>query len=200
MKVKMILMVLLTAVILVAAVLVMSSCTTKPDPIVAQQNAAAARLQAEAELARAEASRENAKAEAEADRTRAIAEKTQVEAEAYQKRMQADTSAAAERAALRQTERDAAYERTLGLLPFVLLIAGLVAIGGLAVVVLAGRLQRPQAVDPALMFLLQRQQGQLNALERAAYHQIATTQRQQLAAGVGPVIIYDQGDNDYDNN
>ena len=200
MKVKTILTVLLTAVILIAAVLPLASCATKPDPIVAQQNAAAARLQAEAELARAEASRESAKAAAEADRTRAIAEKTQVEAEASQKRMQADTSAAAERAALRQTERDAAYERTLGLLPFVLLIAGLVAIGGLAVVALAGGLRRQPAADPALMFLLQRQQEQLTALERAAYHQIATAQRQQLAAGVGPVIIYDQGDNDYDNH
>jgi len=197
MRAKAILVVILAVAILAAAVLVLPGCGALVD----EQRAQAARLQAEAELARAEAARERAAAEAEADRVkaqaeaeaqrqRAAAEKAQAEADAYQKRIQADTSAAAERSALRQSERDAAHERTLELLPFVLLIVGVVAIGGLAVVALAGRLQRPQ-VDPGVVLLLQRQDRRLQELERAAYHQIAMEQRRLLGAGSGPIVVYD---------
>ena len=199
MKAKEILTVILVVAIAGVAVLVLPGCNALAN----QDRAAAARLQAEAELARAEASRETAKAQAEADRVkaqaeaetqrqRALAEKTQAEADAYQKRLQADATAAAERSALRQSERDAAYERTLGLLPFVLLIAGVIAVGALAVVSLAGRPQRAQQVDPSVVFLLRQQDQRLAELERATYHAIAMTQRQQLTNSTMPVIIYEE--------
>jgi len=198
MKLKVIFAVIMAAAILGAAVLALPGCGALVD----EQRAQTAKLQAEAELARAEAARERAAAEAEANRVkaqaeaealrqRAIAEKAQAEADAYQKRLQADTSAAGERAALRQAERDAAHERTLELLPFTLLIVGVVALGGLAVVALAGKFrQRPQ-IDPGVILLLQRQDRRLQELERAAYHQIALEQRRQLWAGPGPVVVYD---------
>ncbi len=187
-KVKAVLVLILVAVILGIGAVVLIGCQSE----VAEQNAMANRLDAEAGLKRAEADRVSALAEAETQRQRALAEKAQAEAEAYQRRAQADTSAAAERAAVRQVERDATYERTLGLLPFMLLIVGVIAIGALAVVALAGRLQRPVAVDPGLVFLLRQQDRRLLDLERATYHQIATEQRRQVAAGGGPPgIIYE---------
>lgn len=208
MKTRAILTVILAVVILAAAVLTLPGCNALAD----KDNAAAARLQAEAELARAEAARQRAAAEAETDRVRAVAEaeadrvravadaeaqrqravaeKAQAEADAYQRRQEAETSAAAERSRIRQTERDASHERTMETLPFVLLVCGVVAIGGLAVVALAGNLRRQPAPDPLLAFLLRRQQRQLDALERAAYHQIAVEQRRQLAAS-HQVIVYD---------
>ena len=185
---KAVLVLILVAVILGIGAVVLIGCQSE----VAEQNAMANRLDAEAGLKRAEADRVSALAEAETQRQRALAEKAQAEAEAYQRRAQADTSAAAERAAVRQVERDATYERTLGLLPFMLLIVGVIAIGALAVVALAGRLQRPVAVDPGLVFLLRQQDRRLLDLERATYHQIATEQRRQVAAGGGhQVIIYE---------
>jgi len=69
------------------------------------------------------------------------------------------------------------------------LIVGVVAIGALAVVMLAGSRQSRPQVDPSVAFLLQRQQQQLNALERATYHQIAMQQRQRLPAGTGHQVI-----------
>ena len=198
MRGKTIFAVILAAAILGAAVLVLPGCNALVD----EQQAQAARLQAEAELARAEAARERVAAEAEADRVkaqaeaeaqrqRAAAEKAQAEADAYQKRVQADTSAAAERSALRQLERDAAHERTLELLPFVLLIVGVVAVGALAVMALVGKLQRKPEPDPILTFLLQQQNRRLQELERVAYHQIAMEQRRLLVAGAGPIVVYD---------
>jgi flagellar biosynthesis GTPase FlhF len=198
MRAKAILTVLLTAVILAAVVLVLPGCNALAN----KDNAAAARLQAEAELARAEAARESAKAEAEADRIKAKAEaeaekeraeadRLQTEAEAYQRRQEAAMSAEAQRSAIRQAERDASYERTLGLLPFVVLIIGLVIIGGLAVLALAGRLQRRSvAMDPGVVLLLQRQDRRLQELERAAWHVVAAEQRRQLTAGPGPIVVY----------
>jgi len=198
MRGKTIFAVILAAAILGAAVLVLPGCNALVD----EQQAQAARLQAEAELARAEAARERVAAEAEADRVkaqaeaeaqrqRAAAEKAQAEADAYQKRVQADTSAAAERSALRQLERDAAHERTLELLPFVLLIVGVVAVGALAVMALVGKLQRKPEPDPILTFLLQQQNRRLQELERVAYHQIAMEQRRLLGVGSGPIVVYD---------
>ena len=184
---KAVLVLILVAVILGIGAVALIGCQSE----VAEQNAMANRLDAEAGLKRAEADRVSALAEAETQRQRALAEKAQAEAEAYQRRAQADTSAAAERAAVRQVERDATYERTLGLLPFMLLIVGVIAIGALAVVALAGRLQRPVAVDPGLVFLLRQQDRRLAELERGIYHAISQSQRGQLSAGVGPVIIYE---------
>ena len=203
MKVKAILAVILATAILSAVAL--PGCNALVD----EQRAQASRLQSEAELARAEAAKEQAKAEAEASRLRAeadrvraqaeaeaqrqqaLAEKAQAEADAYQKRIQADASAAAERSALRQAERDAAHERILELLPFTLLIVGVVALGGLAVVALAGKFRRQPQLDPGVILLLQRQDRRLQEVERATWHAIAAEQRRQLGAGPGPVVVYD---------
>lgn len=81
------------------------------------------------------------RAAAEADQTRAAAE-------AYQQRQQADTAAAAERAAIRQAERDAAHERTLELLPYVITILGSLFLAALVAVLfwdLRSRPARPQS-------------------------------------------------------
>jgi len=198
MKAKAIFAVILAAAILGAAALVLPGCNALAN----RDNVAANRLDAEAALERAQADRARAAAEAEtamaravadaeAQRARAQAEKAQAEADAYQKRVQADTSAAAERSALRQLERDAAHERTLELLPFVLLIVGVVAVGALAVMALVGKLQRKPEPDPILTFLLQQQNRRLQELERAAYHQIAMEQRRLLGVGSGPIVVYD---------
>ena len=57
-------------------------------------------------------------------RANAEAAEVRAGAEAYQVRQQADTQAAAERANTRQMERDAANQRSLTTLPFVLAIGG----------------------------------------------------------------------------
>lgn len=167
MRVKPILAAILVAAVLASAALALPGC----NALVSRDNAAANRLEAEATLERAEANR------------------LQTEAEAYQRRLNADIQAAAERSALRQAERGAAHERTLELLPFMLLIVGVVVIGGLAVAALAGGLQRRQA-NPDVVLLLQRQDQRLAEIERAMWRGIAAEQRRQLSAGVGPVVVY----------
>jgi len=185
--IKVILTVLLVAAIAGLGIATLSSCNAEVN----QDRAAAARLQAEADLARAEAAAVRAQAEAEAQRERAEAERMRIEAEAYQRRQEAETSAAAERSAIRQAERSAAHERTLELLPFTLLVVGVVALGGLAVLALAGRLQRRTEIDPSLVFLLQQQNQRLLEIQRATWHVIAAEQRRQLVAHPGPIVIYD---------
>jgi pyruvate/2-oxoglutarate dehydrogenase complex dihydrolipoamide acyltransferase (E2) component len=148
------------------------------DRIQAEAQAETGRIQAQAEKAQAEA-------DADATRQRAIAEKAQAEADAYQKRTQADAVAATERSAVRQTERDAAHERTLELLPFLVIIVGLVLAGIMATLALARHYQpsttpRIETVDPRLVVLLQDQQYRLQQLERATYHLIAAEQRRQI--------------------
>jgi len=170
----------LTAVLVTAilgiSIVTLLGCQSKA----AEQNAIANRLDAEAALKRAEADRALARAEAEAERNRAEVDRLQVEAEAYQRRTEAATSAEIERSAIRQAERNASHERIIETLPFLILVVGVVAIGALAVVMVAGRQSRPVARDPELTFLVQRQQQQLDALERAIYAQIARSQRRRL--------------------
>lgn len=128
-----------------------------------------------------------------ANRESAAAERLRAEAALERARAsaaRAEADAMAERASARQFERDASHERTLEILPFVLLIAGLVTIGALAVVALGGGVQRRQ-VDPGVVFLLKQQDQRLQELERATWHAIATEQRRQLMAGVGHQVIVD---------
>jgi len=168
MKFKAILAVILVGTLLVAAGLLFTGCQSKA----AEQTAIAQRLDAEAALERAEADR------------------LQVEAEAYQRRTEAATLAEVERSAMRQVERNASHERTVAMLPYVLVIAGLVAIGALAVVAMARRDQG--MVDPGVILLLQRQQRQLDQLERATYPHIARIQRHQLPTDIDhQVVVYD---------
>ena len=166
---------LATIILIMIVAIGLISCNSQA----AEQNAQASRLQAEAELARAEAQRE-----------RVETDRLQAEAEAYQRRTEAATLAEVERAAIRQAERNASHERIIETLPFLVLIVGVVAIGALAVIVVAGRQRGVPARDPELTWLLQQQAERLAELERATYHQIAMQQRQQLGVG-HQVIVYD---------
>jgi hypothetical protein len=119
-----------------------------------------------------------------AQRELARAERIQAEAQAYERERAADAAAYAERASVRQMERDAAHERTLEILPFVL------AIGGGVVVICLGlfawwdlRSQRRALPAP-----LEQQPGAedwaklawaLEQRERALWHALATMARRQ---------------------
>ena len=196
MKTKAISTVIVAAAFLGLGIVALIGCQSEvaeQNAIANRQNATANRLDAEAALKRAEADRARAAAEAAAERERAETDRLQAEAEAYQRRTEAATSAEVERAAIRQAGRDASHERVIETLPFLVLIVGVVTIGALALIVVAGRQQRPiVARDPELARLLQQQAERLAEIERATYHQIALNQRQQLTAGVGyPVIVCD---------
>jgi outer membrane murein-binding lipoprotein Lpp len=130
-----------------------------------------------------------------AQRERAQAERIRAEAEAYQVRLQADVDAAAERANVRQMERDAAHQRALETLPYLVAIGG-----GILVLVLAGLVfwdlrgsgppgrRAVATTDPALLLLLERQR-----LEQAQlWHAIAWLDRRSLSAGEHgrEVIVY----------
>jgi hypothetical protein len=70
-----------------------------------------------------------------AQRERAAAERIRAEAAAESERIRAQTEAVAERAAIRQAERDAAHQRTLDVLPYVLAIGGGVLLAGAGLLV-----------------------------------------------------------------
>lgn len=100
---------------------------------------------------------------AAARRANAEAAAERAAAEAYQVRQQADTQAAAERSAIRQAEANAAHQRTIDLLPFVLAILGALVLAGLGLLAWWDlRAQRAQpavsapATDSALLFYLER--------------------------------------------
>ena len=89
------------------------------------------------------------------------AARVRAEAEAYQVRAAADTAAAAERANVRQMERDAAHQRTVEMLPFVLAIGGgvlLLVLAGLVAWDLRSRQAPASTVDPVLLAYLDRLQ------------------------------------------
>lgn len=83
-----------------------------------------------------------------AQRELAQAERIRAEAQAHERERAADAAAYAERAAVRQMERDAAHERTLETLPFVLAIGGGVLVA-LAIVVGGILLWREQSLRAA---------------------------------------------------
>ena len=157
----------LVAVMLALAVVNMSGCKTWG----AEQDAGTARLQAEATLVRAEA------------------DLLQVRSEAYQQQVQADVQAAAERANIRQMERDASHERTLELLPFTVLLVGLMGVVCLVVWVLATGWRRA-TLDAAMVLLFGRQEKRLQEVERALYHMIAVSQRRALRGEDEEIIVY----------
>jgi hypothetical protein len=119
-----------------------------------------------------------------AQRERAAAERVQAEAIAYQLRQQADTEAAAERATVRQMERDAAHQRALDLLPYVLIIAGGLALAGLGLVLWWDlRSMRPLAPgDRALLLHLQRLELSQAERDRQLWRAIAALDRRTLPA------------------
>ena len=83
-----------------------------------------------------------------AQRELAQAERIRAEAQAYERERAADAAAYAERAAVRQMERDAAHERTLETLPFVLSIGGIVLVT-LVIIVAGVLLWREQSLRAA---------------------------------------------------
>jgi hypothetical protein len=128
-----------------------------------------------------------------AQRARAEAALTLAQAEAYQQRQQADTQAASERASLRQMERDAAHQRTLEMLPFVLLIGGGIFLAGLGGLIFwDSRSQPAPAADPRLLAYLEELQIQQAERDRLLWRALAGLHRQQsLPAGSSEVAIYD---------
>ena len=115
--------------------------------------------------------------------------KIRAEAEAYQARAAADSAAAAERANIRQMERDASHQRTVEMLPFVLAIGGgvlLLALGGLVVWDLRGRqiAQPPPAtIDPVMLAYLDRLR-----LEQAQQWRVLA----RVARDSRDVVVYDE--------
>lgn len=138
----------------------------------------------------------------------AQAERIRAEAQAYERQRAADAAAYAERAAVRQMERDAAHERTLETLPFVLAVGGGVLLA--LVIVVAGILlwreqsirraaqpqpepqmalattQPPTTLDDLWAYLQQR--------EAALWHALAVLARRQPPP-TSPVQTVSQGGN-----
>lgn len=129
-----------------------------------------------------------------AQRERAQAERIRAEAQAYQQKKQADTEAASERANIRQMERDASHQRTMELLPFVLLIVGGLLLAGLGGLIFWDlRRQAALTVDPRLLACLEHLQLQQTEGDRQLWRALASIQRRSLPAGSQEVIIYEQG-------
>lgn len=159
--------------VLVGLVLALAGC----DSLEAQ------RLRAQAELAHAQAAEERARGEAEAQRLRA-------QAEAAAERSRARAEAEASLAATRQMERDAAHQRALETLPFVLAILGAGVVLALAVLALVRR-PAPPTADPRLLLELERLRLEAGMRERALWHALASVQRQTLPAGGRAVVVYE---------
>ena len=117
-----------------------------------------------------------------AQRERARAERVRAEAIAYQQQVQADTQAAAERANVRQMERDAAHQRALETLPYVVLIGGGVGVALVLVLMFWDlRRARPAAADPGLLFYLERLHLDQAERDRQLWRAIAHLDRRALA-------------------
>ena len=122
-----------------------------------------------------------------AQRELARAERVRAEAQAYERERAADAAAYAERAEIRQMERDAAHERTLGLLPFVLSIGGGMLVLCLGFLVWwdlrSQRLAQPASLErlPASREWADLARA-LEQRERALWHAMATLARRQQEA------------------
>lgn len=126
-----------------------------------------------------------------AQREWARADRIRAEAEAYEQRQQADTQAAAERANIRQMERDAAHQRSMELIPYVLIIVGGLLLAGLGGLLFWDwrRQPAPAAADPRLLALLEQLQLHQAERDREIWRAMAILQRRSLPAG--SVAIYD---------
>jgi len=126
-----------------------------------------------------------------AQRELAQAERLRAEAQAYERQRAADSAAASERASVRQMERDAAHERTLETLPFVLAIGGGVLI--MLVVVVGGiliwreqslRAAQPRPAPTSALATMQQPSldevlAYLQQREAALWHALAVLARRQ---------------------
>ena len=127
-----------------------------------------------------------------ARRANAEAARVRAEAEAYQVRQQADAKAAAERANIRQMERDAAHQRTMETLPFVLAIVGGLVLAGLAGLMVWDLRRQATVTDPRLLVLLERLQLDQTERDRRIWQAIAHLNRRTLPDGdsTWEVVIY----------
>lgn len=117
-----------------------------------------------------------------AQRAKAEGEQALREAEAYRIKRQADLDAEADRAMIREAARDASHERTLEILPYTVLLAGLLLLGGLALFAfwdLRTQANHRQPDSALLVWIARAQAGQLER-DRALWHAIGQLQRQAL--------------------
>lgn len=120
-------------------------------------------------------------------RTNAAAERAQAEALAYQVRTQAETQAMSERANVRQMERDAAHQRMIDTLPYMVLALGGAAVALVLVIMAWDLLRHRQPTptgDPGLVFYLQRRDAEL-------WRAIARLER-QAPGDSRDVVIYSE--------
>ena len=109
--------------------------------------------------------------------------------------MRAQVAADSERAATRQMERDAAHQRTIDSLPYVVTIGGGLLLAGFGVWVAwdvrTNRAARPTGAEAAILLELRRL-GELQAQQARRERAIlrALTDRPALPDGRGEVIIY----------
>jgi hypothetical protein len=131
-----------------------------------------------------------------AQRERAEAQRISAEAQAYQQRLQADTAAAAERAALREAAREAGHQRTLELLPYLVIVVGALLLAGLGVMIYwdpRSRI-RPDASQETLLLHLERLQIRQAEQERVLWHAICEMQRRMIESeskGTDVMVIGD---------
>ncbi len=177
-------LVAVAGLVLAAVVLVLAGCDDgyREDP-------AAQRLNAQANVTRANAEADARRAEAPG---RAAAEREKAEAAAYEQRQSAAAAAAGERANVRQMERDAAHQRTLDLLPFVVAIGGGLALAGFGAFLvwdLRRRPVQPMGADPAMLVYLDR----LRLDQAQQWRALAQLERRTLPAmdNEKGVVIYD---------
>jgi len=130
-----------------------------------------------------------------AQRELAAAERIRAEAQAYERERAADAAAEANRASVRQMERDAAHQRTMETLPFVVAVGGgvlvlvLAVMGGLFAL---SRQQQPGNSNP--LALCGQEWGDLARVlaerDRQIWHALAELARQQQQIGAGQ---YEEG-------
>ena len=118
---------------------------------------------------------------AAAQRANAEAALEMARGQAYAERTRADAAAQAERASTRQMERDAAHQRALEVLPYVLTVVGLLLVVGLAVWLLAFRVVASSQGETALLYHLERLQLAQAEERRQLWRAIAQVSRQSLA-------------------
>ena len=119
-----------------------------------------------------------------AQRERARAETVRAEAAAYAARQEADSRAAAERAEIREAAANAAHQRRMDALPYVILIVG--GVVGLVLLLLIFwdlRRARPASADPGLLVYLERLQLAQAERDRQLWQAIARLDRRALAGG-----------------
>jgi hypothetical protein len=129
-----------------------------------------------------------------ARRANAEAALVRAEGQAYAERVRADAAAAAERANVRQMERDASHQRVMEVLPVLVILVGALLLAGLATAMFWDLRRQTSVSDPRLLVLLERLQLDQAERDRQLLGAIANLDRRTLPAGDDrAVIIYTEG-------